>query len=81
MDESSRTEETPSPLSQLRDCCGAVEYGYLVDVWRSAVMATHHFLAETDRVAIESQGRARFRVPTLREPLAVVRSSFSVART
>ncbi|WP_063128126.1 GNAT family N-acetyltransferase [Nocardia fusca] len=55
MDEGLRAEETPSPRSHLRDCRGAAEYGYLVDVWRSAVMATHHFLAEADRVAIESR--------------------------
>ncbi|MEU1952840.1 GNAT family N-acetyltransferase [Nocardia rhamnosiphila] len=56
MDEKSlRAEASPSPRSHLRDCLGAAEYGRLVGVWRSAVKATHHFLAEADRVDIESR--------------------------
>ncbi|WP_431940985.1 GNAT family N-acetyltransferase [Nocardia grenadensis] len=55
MDESLRAETSPSPRSRLRDCLGAAEYGRLVDVWRGAVVATHHFLAEDDRVDIESR--------------------------
>ncbi|MEV3964046.1 GNAT family N-acetyltransferase [Nocardia sp. NPDC050193] len=55
MDESLRAEASPSPRSHLRGCRGAAEYDRLVDVWRSAVLATHHFLAEADRVDIESR--------------------------
>lgn len=55
MDESLRAEAGPSPRSHLRGCLGSDEYDRLVDVWRSAVMATHHFLGEADRVDIESR--------------------------
>lgn len=54
-EESLRAEASPSPRRHLRDCLGAAEYGRLVGVWRSAVKATHHFLAEADRVDIESR--------------------------
>ncbi|MBB5912505.1 putative acetyltransferase [Nocardia transvalensis] len=38
----------------LRPCAGPAEYPKLVDVWRSAVLATHHFLAPADFADIES---------------------------
>ena len=40
---------------RIRDCAGPAEYPRLVAIWRSAVEATHHFLAESDREAIENQ--------------------------
>lgn len=40
---------------RIRDCVGPAEYPRLVAIWRSAVDATHDFLAEADRAAIESQ--------------------------
>lgn len=40
---------------RIRDCVGPAEYPRLVAIWRSAVAATHDFLAEADRAAIESQ--------------------------
>ncbi|WP_350222999.1 acetyltransferase [Mycolicibacter virginiensis] len=40
---------------RIRDCVGPAEYPRLVAIWRSAVDATHDFLTEPDRVAIESQ--------------------------
>lgn len=40
---------------RIRDCVGSAEYPRLVAIWRSAVAATHDFLAEADRAAIESQ--------------------------
>ena len=40
---------------RIRDCVGPAEYPRLVAIWRSAVDATHDFLAEVDREAIESQ--------------------------
>lgn len=38
----------------LRPCRGAHEYPQLVGIWRSAVDATHDFLTDVDRDAIES---------------------------
>lgn len=38
----------------IRVCKGAQEYPALVEIWRSAVRATHHFLTEEDFQAIES---------------------------
>lgn len=38
----------------LRPCRGAHEYSLLVEIWRSAVDATHDFLTDGDRDAIES---------------------------
>ncbi len=38
----------------LRACSGPEEYPALVRVWRSSVDATHEFLAEADRDAIEA---------------------------
>ncbi|MET8798274.1 GNAT family N-acetyltransferase [Nocardia sp. NPDC004568] len=55
MDESTRAKAGSAPRPRLRDCLGPAEYGRLVEVWRSAVMATHHFLAEADRADIESR--------------------------
>ncbi|WP_082966592.1 acetyltransferase [Mycolicibacter sinensis] len=43
------------PTVRIRGCVGPAEYPRLVEIWRSAVVATHHFLAEPDRVAIERQ--------------------------
>ncbi|WP_082980852.1 acetyltransferase [Mycolicibacter heraklionensis] len=40
---------------RIRECDGPAEYPRLVAIWRSAVEATHDFLAEADRAAIESQ--------------------------
>ncbi|MGV0750166.1 acetyltransferase [Mycolicibacter minnesotensis] len=40
---------------RVRDCAGPAEYPRLVAIWRSAVDATHHFLANADRADIESQ--------------------------
>ncbi|WP_082133891.1 acetyltransferase [Mycolicibacter heraklionensis] len=40
---------------RIRDCVGPAEYPRLVAIWRSAVDATHDFLTEADRAAIESQ--------------------------
>lgn len=40
---------------RVRDCVGPAEYPRLVAIWRSAVDATHDFLAEADRADIESQ--------------------------
>lgn len=39
----------------IRDSLGEAEYPDLVGVWRSAVDATHDFLAEADRDEIESR--------------------------
>lgn len=47
---SSRT----SPLI-IRPCHGPVEYPQLVEIWRSAVRATHDFLAESDFASIEGK--------------------------
>lgn len=38
----------------LRECRGPGEYPRLVEIWRSAVDATHDFLTESDRDAIET---------------------------
>ncbi|ORA99230.1 acetyltransferase [Mycolicibacter minnesotensis] len=40
---------------RIRDCAGPAEYPLLVEIWRSAVEATHHFLAEADRADIEGR--------------------------
>jgi len=40
---------------RIRDRTGPAEYPRLVQIWRSAVDATHGFLAEADRADIESQ--------------------------
>ena len=37
----------------IRACGGVTEYPALVEIWRSAVLATHHFLNEGDFEAIE----------------------------
>ncbi|MDH5132957.1 MULTISPECIES: GNAT family N-acetyltransferase [unclassified Microbacterium] len=42
-----------SPLT-IRPCRGEEEYAELVEIWRSAVRATHDFLEETDFARIES---------------------------
>jgi len=39
----------------IRDCNGPEEYPRLVEIWRSAVDATHGFLSEADREGIEEQ--------------------------
>ena len=41
------------PIS-IRPCRGTVEYERLVQIWRSAVDATHEFLSTKDRQEIES---------------------------
>lgn len=43
------------PAPTIRPCLGPEEYPQLVDVWRSAVRATHDFLAEEDFARIEAQ--------------------------
>jgi putative acetyltransferase len=48
------TENSASGVS-VRRALGPEEYPRLVEVWRSAVDATHDFLAEEDRDQIESQ--------------------------
>lgn len=45
---------SPQPGVLIRDVLGPEEYPQLVEVWRSAVEATHDFLAETHRDEIES---------------------------
>lgn len=40
---------------RIRECDGPAEYPRLVSIWRSAVDATHDFLIEPDRAAIERQ--------------------------
>ncbi|MDO5029953.1 MAG: GNAT family N-acetyltransferase [Corynebacterium sp.] len=44
----------PRMTATTRRCIGPEEYPALVDIWRSAVRATHHFLTEEDFQAIES---------------------------
>ncbi|APT95547.1 GCN5 family acetyltransferase [Corynebacterium stationis] len=39
----------------IRPSRGSEEFPLLVDIWRSAVLATHDFLPEADRAAIESK--------------------------
>lgn len=45
----------PRPELQftVRPCHGSAEYPELVEIWRSAVRATHHFLDESDFERIE----------------------------
>ncbi len=43
-----------SPKLVIRGCHGEEEYTALVDIWRSAVHATHDFLDESDFTRIES---------------------------
>jgi putative acetyltransferase len=43
------------PELRIRDTLGADEYPRLVGIWRSAVDATHDFLAEADRAEIEAR--------------------------
>lgn len=50
---SSREKPTASAL-RLRPSTGAAEHPALVAIWRSAVDATHGFLADADRDEIES---------------------------
>ena len=38
----------------IRACCGSDEYAALVEIWRSAVRATHDFLEESDFARIEA---------------------------
>lgn len=40
---------------RIRDAVGVDEYPRLVGIWRSAVNATHAFLAEADRAEIEAR--------------------------
>lgn len=47
-------KEIAVPAVHIRPSTGAAEYPALVEVWRSAVDATHHFLAPADRDAIEA---------------------------
>lgn len=42
------------PVIHLRQGSGPLEYPRLVQIWRSAVDATHHFLTAADRTEIES---------------------------
>lgn len=43
----------PRTATTIRECKGPEEYPALVDIWRSAVLATHDFLAEEDFLRIE----------------------------
>ncbi|GAA1413397.1 acetyltransferase [Glutamicibacter uratoxydans] len=45
--------ENASPVS-IRPCSGPAEYGRLVQIWRSAVDATHDFLSPADKLEIEA---------------------------
>lgn len=45
---------TESPRADIRPTRGAAEYPQLVEIWRSAVRATHDFLADEDFARIES---------------------------
>jgi putative acetyltransferase len=47
-------DETARPAVRIRPSTGAAEHPALVAIWRSAVDATHHFLAPRDRDAIEA---------------------------
>jgi len=47
-------EEPTEPALSLRPSTGAAEYPLLVAIWRSAVDATHDFLADAHRDEIES---------------------------
>ena len=49
------TTQQLSPGARIRRVGGTDEYPRLVAVWRSAVDATHDFLAEADRDAIEAR--------------------------
>ena len=49
------TQGEPMLEFVIRRPIGADEYPRLVEVWRSAVDATHDFLAEDDRAEIEAQ--------------------------
>lgn len=40
---------------QLRNCRGESEFAELVEVWRSAVLASHDFLSEADFLSIETR--------------------------
>ncbi|WP_024799995.1 acetyltransferase [Nocardia sp. BMG51109] len=42
------------PTIQLRPCAGPAEFPRLVEIWHSAVAATHHFLAPADFADIEN---------------------------
>jgi putative acetyltransferase len=44
----------------IRDTLGVDEYPRLVGIWRSAVNATHNFLAEDDRAEIEARLPAEY---------------------
>lgn len=51
-----RPEEDPHvPAPTIRPATGAAEHPALVAVWRSAVDATHDFLADADRAEIEGR--------------------------
>lgn len=43
------------PVLNIRQTLGPAEYPALVQIWRSAVDATHDFLADDDRAAIEAR--------------------------
>ena len=45
---------TPQPGVSIRPVDGPSEYARLVEIWRSAVRATHDFLADEDFTRIES---------------------------
>lgn len=47
-------EDTMTSSLTIRDCLGVNEYPRLVEIWRSAVRATHDFLSEDDFLEIES---------------------------
>ncbi len=48
------------PELRIRDKVGVDEYPRLVEIWRSAVEATHDFLAEDDRARIEARLGAEY---------------------
>lgn len=59
-----RSEEAssggPGSAIQIREVHGPEEYPRLVEIWRSAVDATHHFLADEHREKIEVQLPANY---------------------
>lgn len=54
------TTHDPAPQVHIRGVLGPQEYPRLVEIWRSAVDATHGFLAEEHRDEIESQLPANY---------------------
>jgi putative acetyltransferase len=55
-----RRADGPVPEFRIRDTLGVDEYPRLVEIWRSAVDATHDFLADDDRAEIEARLSAEY---------------------